>query len=1054
MGDGMGHLRPVIARASDAPRQGQLVQVRERRWVVAEVEADGLPGDALRPAALRQHLLTLRCVDDDAEPDETLRVVWEVEPGACVFERSALPSPEALDDPSRFDAFLDAVRWGASSNADPRHYLAPFQSGVEVDWYQLDPLVRALRMPRVSLLIADDVGLGKTIEAGLVAQELILRYRARRVLVVTPADLQLQWRDEMREKFGLEFRVVDRQLVRDLRRARGIHVNPWTHFPRLITSIDYLKGESQLRRFREALPGHGEPRYPRRFDLLIVDEAHNAAPSGRGRYATDSLRTGLLRELVPHFEHRLFLTATPHNGYLESFTALLELLDEQRFARGVRPRPELLEEVMVRRLKRELPPRFDGTPRFPERKLTPVTVTYTDAERAAHADLADYTRLRIGNASGRAETFATEFVLKLLKKRLFSSPAAFSRTLARHRQTVEEARATRARSGPAFGVLRRLADRVDESYESEDDYQQAEDEAQSASASLFHPLSPQEKSLLDSLAGWAEHAAARPDTKAQELLDLVEATCRPGGRWNDERLIVFTEYLDTQKWLFGLFAARGLTEGGRTELLFGGMNTGERTALKAAFQADPEQSPVRVLLATDAASEGINLQNHCHRVVHYEIPWNPNRLEQRNGRVDRHGQRSPEVLVYHFVPHGWQELNNVADISVGQLEGDLEFLRRAVVKVEEIREMLGKVGPVIADQVSDAMLGRCRSLDTSQSEKEGDAVRRQLRFERDLRKELKRLEGSYDETRAEQRLTPRHIQSAVETALELARQPPLIPAGEGSYRLAELTGAWTRALDGLAHPYTGQIRPLTFDPLVAAGRDGIVYCHLGHPVVQMSLSLLRAEIWQPADARTLQRVTARVVDTPRMRDPVAVAYARLVVTGAGGHRLHEEVIQAGGTISEGKLKRLGVNALKEALGWPADGAVSDATRERLLALYPRLAPALSQAIDARARERTASLVRLVGEQRDQEVAKTTAVLEELQTQILTALNEQRQLSFDDEDEQNQLERNRDFLRARAEEIPAEIEREARVLRRRFADPEPRVFPVAVEFLVPRGADRE
>jgi SNF2 family DNA or RNA helicase len=120
-----------------------------------------------------------------------------------------------------------------------------------------------------------------------VAQELILRYRARRILIVTPADLQLQWRDEMRDKFGLEFRIVDRELVRQLRRARGIHVNPWTHFPRLITSVDYLKSEAPLRRFREALPGPDESRYPRRFDLLIVDEAHNAAPAGRGRYATD-----------------------------------------------------------------------------------------------------------------------------------------------------------------------------------------------------------------------------------------------------------------------------------------------------------------------------------------------------------------------------------------------------------------------------------------------------------------------------------------------------------------------------------------------------------------------------------------------------------------------------------------------------------------------------------------------------------------------------------------------------------------------------------------------
>lgn len=200
----------------DAPQQGQLLQVRERRWVVADVQADELPSDPLQPVVPRQHLLTLRCVDDNAESDETLEVVWEVEPGARGFEGSALPQPTALDDPKRFDAFLDTVRWGATSNADPRHYLAPFQSGVEIDWYQLDPLVRAIRMPRVSLLIADHVGLGKSIEAGLVAQEFLLRYRARRILIVTRADLQLQWRDEMRDKFGLEFRVVDRELVRQL----------------------------------------------------------------------------------------------------------------------------------------------------------------------------------------------------------------------------------------------------------------------------------------------------------------------------------------------------------------------------------------------------------------------------------------------------------------------------------------------------------------------------------------------------------------------------------------------------------------------------------------------------------------------------------------------------------------------------------------------------------------------------------------------------------------------------------------------------------------------
>ena len=150
--------------------------------------------------------------------------------------------------------------------------------------------------------------------------------------MVCPSGLQIQWRDQMRDKFGLEFRIVDSALLRDLRRKRGIHVSPWTHFPRLITSIDFVKRDRPMRLMREVLAREGEPRYPRRFDILIVDEAHGMAPSRTGNDATDSLRTQAIRTLVLHCEHKLFLTATPHNGYTESFTALLELLDNQRFA--------------------------------------------------------------------------------------------------------------------------------------------------------------------------------------------------------------------------------------------------------------------------------------------------------------------------------------------------------------------------------------------------------------------------------------------------------------------------------------------------------------------------------------------------------------------------------------------------------------------------------------------------------------------------------------------------------------------------------------------------
>ena len=367
---------------SPQPEQGQMVSVRSRTWMVTDVSASTLPPERLQ-AGLEppQHLISLSSVEDDGLGEE-LNVIWEIEPGARVIERVALPEPTGFDPPDQLDAFLDAVRWGASSSADVRNIQAPFRAGIDIEDYQLDPVVRAIQMPRVNLLIADDVGLGKTIEAGMVALELIIRHRTRKILIVCPASLQVQWQEQMRDKFGLDFRIVNSTMMGLLRRSRGIHVNPWNHFPRLITSIDFLKRERPLRLFRELLPGPDEPAFPRKFDLLIVDEAHNCAPSGVGRYATDSMRTRALRLLVPHFEHKLFLTATPHNGYPESFSALLELLDNQRFARSTTPDRKQLNAVMVRRMKSELPKKYDGSPRFPKRVLDPIEVPYTDEERA------------------------------------------------------------------------------------------------------------------------------------------------------------------------------------------------------------------------------------------------------------------------------------------------------------------------------------------------------------------------------------------------------------------------------------------------------------------------------------------------------------------------------------------------------------------------------------------------------------------------------------------------------------------------------------------------
>ncbi|MEB3151766.1 MAG: DISARM system SNF2-like helicase DrmD, partial [Sphaerospermopsis sp.] len=846
----------TIVRA--IPEPGQLVNVRSRQYVVSDVHHTSLPTNPVLGGVTKtQHLVKLTSVEDDGLGEE-LQVIWELEVGAHIYEKIELPQPQNFDSPERLDAFLDAVRWGAASTADIRTVQSPFRSGIDIEDYQLDPVVRAIQMPRVNLLIADDVGLGKTIEAGLVAQELIIRHRCHRILIICPSSLQVQWQEQMRDKFGLDFRIVDSSLMKELRRKRGIHVNPWQHFPRLITSIDFLKRDRPLRLLREILPGESESLYPRRFDLLIVDEAHNVAPSGGGKYAVDSMRTGAIRLLVPHFEHKLFLTATPHNGYPESFTALLELLDSQRFARGVTPDRKQLQVVMVRRLKQEMQ-NWDGSPLFPQRQLEAISVNYPSDERQVHANLKQYTELRCQGVVDNTEKYATEFVLKLLKKRLFSSPAAFLSTLEQHQQSINNSRRRTGSSlsRPTEGILRRQLQEIEEDFADDDIYEESTDEAITNTTRLFRELNPQEQSLINQMRQWAETTSRTTDAKAQELLNWIHTHIKPDGKWSKARVIIFTEYRATQKWLYNLLAAQGLVQEGRLMTLYGGMKSEDREEVKAAFQADPDISPVRILLATDAASEGLDLQNYCSRLIHYEIPWNPNRMEQRNGRIDRHGQKASEVLIYHFVGKDYQQ-NNTQGIKPGELEGDLEFLMRAALKVNNIREDLGKVGPVIASQVEEAMMGKRTILDTTVAEKESETVRRMLKFERQVRETIEKLREQLNETRQHLRLTPDNIEAVVKIGLELAEQPPLIetnlPEINGKvYYLPALKSSWAACSEGLAHPHTKEIRPIVFDPQLSHGRDDVVLAHLNHRLVQMCLRLLRAEVWSKEGKKSLNR---------------------------------------------------------------------------------------------------------------------------------------------------------------------------------------------------------
>lgn len=1022
------------------PESGQLVEVRRRHWIVADVQASGLTAE--------QNLITLSSVEEDAL-GETLDVIWEIEPGAHVVEKAGLPSISGQDKTAELEAFLDAVRWGAATNADRGFLQAPFRSGISIEDFQLDPLVRAIDMARANLLIADDVGLGKTIEAGLVIQELILRHRARTIFIVCPASLQEKWRLEMQEKFGLEFKIVNTAYIKELRRKRGIHANPWSSFPRLIVSMDWMKAGEAIRLLREILPVN--TCYPRKFDILVVDEAHNVAPSGSKNYALDSQRTRLIRALSPHFQHRLFLTATPHNGYTESFTSLLELLDNQRFSRNILPDEKQLSQVMVRRLKTELIDR-QGNPLYPKRKLQALEIPYISEERSIHHLLNEFCLSREKSCKGK-QVIGTKFVNSLLKKRLFSSPAAFASTIEKHYTTITSETKQVQKDPLVERILKKAILKAEEDYADDKKVKNAQEEAIVEISKYSAPLTSNEKSLLAQMRSWAQKERNRTDSKAQAIIDWIKTNLQTeDGDWNDRRVILFTEYRDTHTWLHEILTTQGYGED-RLSILHGGIDQEDRESIKAAFQTNPSDAKVRILLATDAASEGIDLQNYCNCLIHLEIPYNPNVMEQRNGRIDRHGQKADEVLIWHPVDGGTAKSDSVG--------GHKDDILRALKKLESMREDMGNVNPVIAPQMSGLIEGSIENLQTKEIEAKLDKTKRALiKANRNIKERIAKLHSKLEETQKDFHLTPDRIQQAVEAGLKLASKPALKPHSlnntptNGVFKMPALTGSWAKCLEGLSHPNSGKIRPITFDHDIARGRDDIVLVHLNHCLVQMCLRLMRAEVWAKEDSKKLHRVDVRSLPDNVLSEPAVLTISRLVITGGHHHRLHEELIASGGYLKEsGFVRETKVGTIEE---WRNTAVPYSAGNEEFTTLKDRFEGAesnIQKTIEARSKERLKNLRNTLQRKEQQEITNITQVLDELALSIENEFKadlEPQQLDLFGEDEKTQIHRDNEALKARLQEIPKEKEQEKLNIQQRYANLIERTFPVAVIFLTPQS----
>ncbi|MDP9369979.1 MAG: DEAD/DEAH box helicase [Chloroflexota bacterium] len=606
-----------------------------------------------------------------AEQHRFFRPVERIEPG-----RLDPPAGDRVGHPSAQDLLLRAYRLSLLHGSAP--LLSLQRSRVIPTTYQLVPVLMALESPRVRLLLADDVGLGKSIEAGLVITELMARQLASRVLIITPANLREQWREALLQFFHLEARIVSARHRRELERQLPAGANPWKFFPILITSVDYAKQPGVRAQIAE------QP-----WDIVLFDEAHAVAkPHQRDQdHAVEMDRWQLARQLAPLARHLLLLTATPHNGYSDSFASLLRLLDVGAVA-GPEHDPVIDRDVARRhvcqRRRQDVKTWFEQEGRrspFPARDAEEEYVTPSEAERRVSLSLDGYASRMVETAvGGRRRTLASWAALHL-HKRALSSPHALACSLRNRRAALLGRMAVQGEEPDDVAALPlgvAIANAMDEDTGERFAEAEAEDRVERTFYGDARAIQ-EDLVLLDQVLKQAQAVTPERDAKLQHL---IRNTLRQRFRTHP-RAIIFTRYRDTLTYLEQQLGRvpRFKTDGLTIVTIHGGLSETQR---RERFQQFEEASPA-LLIATDAISEGINLQHACAQVIHYELPWNPNRLEQRNGRVDRFGQPQPTVYVRTLVTNDTLEA---------------VILRTLVQKAERIRSDYGFSPPFFGDDAS------------------------------------------------------------------------------------------------------------------------------------------------------------------------------------------------------------------------------------------------------------------------------------------------------------------------------------------------------------------
>ncbi len=580
--------------------------------------------------------------------------------------------PWAFDAPGAdFKLVTEAYRINLAYLFDPM--MAVHTSNVEPLPHQITAVYESM-LPRQPLryVLADDPGAGKTIMAGLYIRELLMRADAKRVLIVAPGSLVEQWQDELFEKFGLSFSIFSRDLQQQTRSG-----NPFDDCDLMVARLDQLSRSDEL---QEKL-GFS------RWDLVVVDEAHKLSASWYGNELKETKRFKLGKLLGSVARHFLLMTATPHNGKEEDFQLFLSLLDSDRFYGKFRDGAHKVDTSdMMRRMVKEELLKFDGTPLFPERRAYTVNYKLADAEAILYNDVTTYVKEEMNRADALEDgkrKGTVGFALTALQRRLASSPAAIYQSLKRRTQKLKrrvEEEKLRQRGELLQPVWQETMLPDDPDDLNGDEAERIEEEIvdQATAAQTIQELEAEIFTLehLEEQARQLVHSGK--DRKWEELSRLLQNTPEMHGADGRQRkLILFTEHRDTLNYLAANI--RGLL--GNDEavvMIHGGVKREDRRKVQELFRNDPD---TRVLLATDAAGEGVNLQN-ANLMVNYDLPWNPNRLEQRFGRIHRIGQTE--------VCHLWNM------VAAETREGDV--FQRLLEKLEVERLALGgRVFDILGD---------------------------------------------------------------------------------------------------------------------------------------------------------------------------------------------------------------------------------------------------------------------------------------------------------------------------------------------------------------------